>query len=164
RRGHPGHQPDCRPGRRRRHPAQPHDHRRARFRHGDRRRHDAGRPRRAQRPGRPVARQPVEPEPGLGRRDRAEWDHLHRHRRHQTVNVDPVKTDQTITVTNGAPAAATYGSSFNVAATSASGLPVTVTVTGGGTYDPTTGAVTMTSGTDNVTVIYTQAGNSAYNA
>ena len=67
---------------------------------------------------------------------------------------------QTITFTTGAPASATYNSSFVVTAAAISGLPVVYTSSGactnyGATY-------TMTSGTGTCTVITNQSGNSEY--
>ncbi len=68
----------------------------------------------------------------------------------------------TITVTQPAPASAAYGSSFNVAATASSGLPVGVAVSGSCSLSGNT--VTMTSGSLACTVYYTQAGDENYAA
>lgn len=80
----------------------------------------------------------------------------------ETVNSQ--KSDQTITVTQSAPGTALNGSSFNVAATASSGLPVSITTsgvcTGGGAGSAN---VTMTSGTGTCTVEYNQAGNANFN-
>lgn len=74
-----------------------------------------------------------------------------------------VKTGQTITVNTHAPANATYGNSFGVAATSDSGLDVAITTTGGCTGSGTDGAtLTMTSGTTACVVHYNQAGDGVY--
>ncbi len=80
----------------------------------------------------------------------------------ETVN--STKANQTISVTTSAPATATNGAAFNVAASASSGLPVAVTTsgvcTGGGTG---TVIVTMTSSSGTCTVHYDQAGNTNYN-
>ena len=73
-----------------------------------------------------------------------------------------IEQPQTITFSLNAPAAAAYNSSFTVAATASSGLPVTFTSAGscgnvGSTY-------TMVSGTGVCSVIANQAGNGNYNA
>ena len=72
------------------------------------------------------------------------------------------KGNQTIAVNTPAPANAAYNSSFTVAATATSGLPVAYSSAGscsniGATF-------TMTSGTGTCTVKYDQAGNSNFNA
>ena len=72
------------------------------------------------------------------------------------------KGDQTISVHTHAPANATYNSSFTVAATSDSGLPVSYSSAGACTNVGAT--FTMTSGTGTCTVKYNQAGDSNYNA
>jgi hypothetical protein len=72
------------------------------------------------------------------------------------------KADQTITVNTHAPGSAIYGTSFSVAASSDSTLPVAVTTTGG--CSVSSGTVTMTSGTSDCVVHYNQAGNGNYNA
>ena len=80
------------------------------------------------------------------------------------VNVNcPTIQNQAITVTTAAPASAVYGSSFVVAATASSGLPVAIT-TGGSCSGSGSGSatVTMTSGTGTCTVYYNQAGNASY--
>lgn len=76
----------------------------------------------------------------------------------QTVTVN--QASQTISFSVNAPAQATYGTSFTVAASATSGLPITYTSAGscsnvGSTY-------TMTSGTGTCTVTATQPGNSDY--
>jgi predicted outer membrane repeat protein len=75
-----------------------------------------------------------------------------------------VKTGQTITVTQNAPATAVIGASFNVAATASSGLAVEITasgvctVTAGGS-----GSATINiSGAGTCTVFYNQPGNNFY--
>jgi uncharacterized repeat protein (TIGR03803 family) len=78
----------------------------------------------------------------------------------QITETTNVLASQTITFTTNAPASAVYGSSFTVAATASSGLPVSFTSSemcsnSGATY-------TMTSGTGTCTVIANQAGDSAY--
>jgi uncharacterized cupin superfamily protein len=72
------------------------------------------------------------------------------------------KADQTITINTGAPATKVYDTSFTVAASASSGLPVSYSASGdcsnvGATF-------TMTSGTGTCTVHYNQAGNGNYNA
>jgi hypothetical protein len=69
--------------------------------------------------------------------------------------------DQTITVTTHAPVSATNGSSFTVAATASSTLPVSYSASGVCTNTGTD--FTMTSGTGTCTVLYDQAGASNYN-
>ena len=83
-----------------------------------------------------------------------------------TVTFPGQKTNQTITVTQGAPPTASFGSTFNVAATASSGLPVTITTSGvcTGTGSNGSATITMTSGAGTCTVRYNQAGNTAYNA
>ena len=73
--------------------------------------------------------------------------------------------DQTITVTTSAPSSAANGTSFDVAASSSSGLLVAITTTGvcSGSGDGTA-TISMTSGTGTCTVHYNQAGDSNYNA
>ncbi|MBI5822734.1 MAG: sortase [Chloroflexi bacterium] len=71
---------------------------------------------------------------------------------------------QTITVITSAPATASNGSTFDVAATATSGLPVTITTSGvctGGDTDGTA-TITMTSGTGTCSVFYDQAGDGNY--
>jgi hypothetical protein len=73
--------------------------------------------------------------------------------------------DQTINLTTAAPMSAAYGSTFNVAATATSGLPVTIASSGacsGGDTDGTA-TITMTAGTGTCTVSYNQAGNASFN-
>jgi hypothetical protein len=74
-----------------------------------------------------------------------------------------VKSDQTITVTTSAPSSAIYNSTFQVAATASSGLPVAITTNcaGGGTGSAT---ITMTSGIYACAIQYNQAGNGTYNS
>jgi LPXTG-site transpeptidase (sortase) family protein len=78
-----------------------------------------------------------------------------------TETVNAQKANQTITVTTPAPANAGYNSSFTVAATADSGLPVAYTASGvcsriGATF-------TMTASTGTCSVQYNQAGNANYN-
>jgi uncharacterized delta-60 repeat protein len=73
-----------------------------------------------------------------------------------------VKDNQTITVNTHAPANAAYGTSFTVAATSDSGLPVSYS--SAGTCTNVGATFTITSGTGTCTVRYDQAGNTAFNA
>ncbi len=74
-----------------------------------------------------------------------------------TVN----KANQTINF-SGAPAMATYNSTFSISATATSGLPVTITASGACTVSGNT--VTMTSGTGTCSLAANQAGNANYNA
>ncbi|MBL8103687.1 MAG: sortase, partial [Anaerolineales bacterium] len=72
---------------------------------------------------------------------------------------------QTINVTTSAPASAANGTSFNVAATSSSGLAVTITTSGdcsGGGTDSAVITITNTPGT--CTVHYNQAGDANFSA
>ncbi|MBF9143814.1 MBG domain-containing protein [Hymenobacter properus] len=72
------------------------------------------------------------------------------------------KADQTITVGTPAPASATYNTTFTVAATASSGLPVSY-----GSTTPLSNAAAsyrMNSGTGTGTVTYSQAGDNNYNA
>jgi hypothetical protein len=70
-----------------------------------------------------------------------------------------IQNNQTIN-TNTTPVSAEYGSTFAVAASSTSALPVTITTMGGCSI--ASGTVTMTSGTTVCTINYNQAGNSSY--
>jgi hypothetical protein len=71
--------------------------------------------------------------------------------------------NQTINVTTSAPSNAAYGSSFNVAATATSGLPVSITTGGACSGNGSDSAsITMTSGTGTCTVTYNQAGSTGY--
>jgi hypothetical protein len=76
------------------------------------------------------------------------------------------KANQTINVTQSAPAAAIYNTTFNLAATGGgSGNPVVISTAGvcsGGGNDLAT--ITMMSGTGTCTVYFNQAGNSNYYA
>lgn len=81
---------------------------------------------------------------------------------YMTITVTWSQTAQTINVGTPAPASATYGDTFTVAATATSGLPVTVTTTGGCTN--VGNLVTMTSGSTSCVVHYNQAGDSSYSA
>ena len=67
---------------------------------------------------------------------------------------------QTITVNTPAPATATHGSQFTVAATASSGLPVSYSSSGSCTNSGPT--FTMTSGTGACNVMYNQAGDANY--
>ena len=78
----------------------------------------------------------------------------------QTVNAQ--KAGQTITVTTSAPANAAYNSTFTVAATASSGLPVTYSSIGSCTNVGATFTVTSSTGT--CSVLYDQAGDANYNA
>jgi len=78
----------------------------------------------------------------------------------RTFNV--VKANQSITVTTPAPASAVYNTTFTVAATSTSGLPVSYT--SAGTLTNSGATYTMTSGTGTGTVTYNAAGDANYNA
>ncbi|MGA2845189.1 MAG: choice-of-anchor D domain-containing protein [Candidatus Acidiferrales bacterium] len=75
--------------------------------------------------------------------------------------VAAAKATQTITFT-GVPASAAFGSSFTVAASASSGLPVTVTPSGSCTIS---GAlVTMTAGSGTCSLLASQSGNTNYSA
>jgi hypothetical protein len=72
---------------------------------------------------------------------------------------------QTITVNPGAPASKPYNGTFNVAATSDSGLGVVITTTGSCSGSGTGSAtIKMTSSTGTCVVHYNQPGNDDYNA
>jgi hypothetical protein len=71
------------------------------------------------------------------------------------------KANQTINVTQHAPASAVFNTSFSVAATAPGGA---VTFSSAGGCSNTGGTFTMTSGTTACSVRYDQAGNSNYNA
>ena len=74
-------------------------------------------------------------------------------------------SNQTITVTQAAPASAVYNSSFPVAATASSGLPVAITSSGACSGSGTSSAsITMTTGTGTCSVNFNQAGNGTYTA
>ena len=79
-----------------------------------------------------------------------------------TANVDAVKADQSITVVTPSPATAAYNTSFTVAATATSGLPVTYTSTA--PLSNVNGLYTMNSGTGTGVVRYNQTGDDNYNA
>ena len=83
-----------------------------------------------------------------------------------TVAVD--KADQTISVITAAPGNAAYNSTFTVAATASSTLPVTYGVTAGSagvcTVNSSSGLVTMIGSSGNCTITIDQAGDSMYNA
>jgi uncharacterized delta-60 repeat protein len=70
------------------------------------------------------------------------------------------KINQAITVTTHAPASAAYNSSFTVAATSSSGLPVSYLSAGACTNSGAT--FTLTGSTGTCTVMYDQAGDGTY--
>lgn len=78
----------------------------------------------------------------------------------------PAIQDQTINVTNAAPASAAYASSFTVAATGGgSGNPVVIASSGACSGGGDNSAlISMTSGTGTCTITYNQAGASGYNA
>ena len=79
-----------------------------------------------------------------------------------TVNVDAVKANQTITIVTPSPATAVYNTSFTVAATASSGLPVAYTSSA--PLSNVDGLYTMNSGTGTGVVKYNQAGDANYNA
>ena len=79
--------------------------------------------------------------------------------------IGQAKVSQTITVTTPAPASAVFGTTFNVAATASSGLPVAITTTGGCSGSGSGSAtISMTSGTTACVVHYNQAGNGTFSA
>ncbi|MFN8384345.1 MAG: sortase [Anaerolineales bacterium] len=81
-----------------------------------------------------------------------------------TAGVTAQRADQTITVTSHAPASAANGTSFNVVATSGSGLPVAITATGACMGAGTGNAnITVNSNSGTCTVHYNQAGDANYN-
>ncbi len=81
-----------------------------------------------------------------------------------TSDTIAVKADQTIAVTTPAPASAVYNTSFSVAATASSGLPVTITTSGVCSGSGIAAAtITMTSGTGTCSVHYNQPGDDNYN-
>ncbi len=72
---------------------------------------------------------------------------------------------QTITVTTPAPATADFGDTFTAEATSSSGLPVAITVSGNCSGSGVgTAIITVTGGTGSCTVMYDQAGDADYDA
>ena len=79
-----------------------------------------------------------------------------------TVNVDAVKANQTITIVTPSPATAVYNTSFTVAATASSGLPVAYTSSA--PRSNVDGLYTMNSGIGTGVVRYNQAGDDNYNA
>jgi Abnormal spindle-like microcephaly-assoc'd, ASPM-SPD-2-Hydin/NHL repeat len=82
-----------------------------------------------------------------------------------TVSAGSTLTSQTITVTTAAPASAADNSTFMVAATASSGLPVSIASSGACTGSGSGSAtITMSAATGTCTVTYTQAGNSTYAA
>jgi hypothetical protein len=70
------------------------------------------------------------------------------------------KAAQTITVTQGAPATAAYGTSFPVVAVASSALPVAIAASG--SCQISGGTVTMTAATGNCIVTFDQAGDANY--
>jgi hypothetical protein len=78
-----------------------------------------------------------------------------------TATLTVSKASQTITFT-GAPASATYGTSFNVTATASSGLTVSVASSGACSNSGT--SVQMTSGTGTCSLTANQGGNTNYSA
>ncbi|HTH74594.1 MAG TPA: S8 family serine peptidase [Trinickia sp.] len=78
------------------------------------------------------------------------------------------KANQTITVTQHAPASATFNASFIVKATASSGLNVSVAgsgvCSGSGTDTGSGVSITMTAGSGSCTVTYSQAGDANYSA
>ncbi|MFN8412937.1 MAG: sortase [Anaerolineales bacterium] len=82
-----------------------------------------------------------------------------------TENTTAAAGSQTINVTTHGPASAGNGTSFNVAATASSGLPVTITSTGSCSGSGTdTANITITSAIGTCVVHYNQAGNASYTA
>jgi hypothetical protein len=79
-----------------------------------------------------------------------------------TESVTAQKANQTITVTTHAPASAAYNTSFDVAATTGNGLPISYS--SAGACSNSGAHFTMTSGTGTCTVKYDQPGNGNYNA
>lgn len=75
-------------------------------------------------------------------------------------STNSVKASQTVSFTTNAPASAAYGTSFAVAATATSGLPVTYASAGSCTNSGA--SYTITSGTGTCTVTASQAGNTNY--
>jgi len=75
-----------------------------------------------------------------------------------------IPANQTISVVTPAPASAVYGTSFDVAATATSGLPVSIVGSGGCSGGGTAGTatITMTSGTTGCVVHYNQDGNTSF--
>ncbi len=74
------------------------------------------------------------------------------------------RANQSITITQAAPSSAVYGSSFSVAATASSGLPVRISGEGSSSGSGSGSAtISMSSGTGSGTVTFSQAGNSNYN-
>ncbi len=81
------------------------------------------------------------------------------------ANLTITIVNQTITVVTPAPAGAAYNTSFNVAATASSGLPVAITTTGSCTGGgSSTATIIIVSGTGTCTVHYNQAGDANYSA
>ena len=72
------------------------------------------------------------------------------------------KANQTITIDTSAPASAINGSTFTVAATASSGLPVSYSSSTPGVCTNNGAMFTMVSGTGTCTVQYNQAGDSYY--
>jgi len=80
-----------------------------------------------------------------------------------TTTADITIAGQVINVTTSAPATAANGSSFNVAATATSGLPVDITTSGSCSGSGTdTATITMTSGTGTCSVFYDQPGDANF--
>jgi serine/threonine protein kinase len=81
----------------------------------------------------------------------------------QSITINPVVQDQTITVTTHAPAVAADGMVFSVIAESSSGLPVSISAsgscTGGGNNH---GTIEITSDSGTCTIRYSQAGDANY--
>jgi sugar lactone lactonase YvrE len=78
------------------------------------------------------------------------------------VSLQVTPASQVITFTQSAPASAAYNSSFAVAASASSGLPVSYS--GSGVCSNTGATFIMTSGTGTCTVTATQSGNGNYSA
>ena len=80
----------------------------------------------------------------------------------QSFNIS--KANQTITVTQEPPTNAAYNSSFNVAATASSALPVEITTSGVCSGSGSGSAIiTMTSGTGTCSITFDQGGDGTYN-
>ncbi len=72
--------------------------------------------------------------------------------------------EQSINISKAAPASATYGSTFDVAATATSGLAVSILASGGCSgVGLGSATITMISGTTSCSISYAQPGNSSYN-
>jgi hypothetical protein len=79
-------------------------------------------------------------------------------------NVAATKINQTITITSDAPPSAPYNSTFSVAGTASSNLPVTFTSGSTGICNVSNAVFTMVSGTGTCVVQFNQVGNANYNS